>query len=125
MIDSRQPRGFTLLEVIAAVVIAASLALLSIHHLRGPSETGKQRSCAMNCQRLQESCDRYVETNALPPSRDLRELASDQYIGNELPVCPSDGRPYQLDDKGTVICPHHSQRVDGPEPTWASARDSR
>lgn len=99
--------GFSLLELIAALIIAATLAALSLHHLREPAQTGKQRSCDLTREVLQDHADRYLEANGRLPQSDLRELATTQYSGNDLPVCPVTGLSYRLDRNGVVTCPTH------------------
>ncbi len=106
MIRSRS-RGFTLLELIAAVIIASMLMVLSIRFMRPPAEAGSQRSCDLTRQLLQNDADRFLETVGRSPSRDLRELRSDDYSGVVLPTCPVTGEPYSIDNSGVVVCPTH------------------
>ena len=107
MIRPLKRRGFTLLELIAAVIIAATLAGIGLQYLRPPSETGKQRSCDLTRQLLQNDADRYTETVGRPPSQSLSELETNQYSGPVLPVCPVTGESYRLGNSGTVECPTH------------------
>ena len=100
-------RAFSLLELIAALIIAASLAALSLHHLRKPSLSGKQHSCDLTREVMQDYADRYLETNGRLPSADLRELATDSYAGTALPTCPATDQSYRLDRNGNVTCPTH------------------
>lgn len=103
----RYRRGFTLLELIAAVIISATLAAVSIHYLREPSITGKQRSCDTARELMQGYADRYFEENDRRPSGNLRELATDEYAGITVPVCPVTGDAYAIDRNGVVGCPTH------------------
>lgn len=99
--------GMTLLEVLAALVIAASVAAISIHYLRPANEISKQRSCDITRELLQNDAQRYQQTTGTMVSRQLRELQTPEYAGNVLPTCPVTGQAYQLDRAGTVGCPTH------------------
>lgn len=107
MIAKRRRRAFSLLELMAALIIAASLAALSLHHLRKPSLSGKQHSCDLTREVMQNYADRYAEANGRMPSADLRELATDPYAGTVLPTCPVTAESYRLDRNGNVACPTH------------------
>jgi type II secretory pathway pseudopilin PulG len=97
----------TLLEVMAALIIAATVAAISIGYLRPPSETGKQRSCDVTRQMLQNDAQRYLESSGRMPQTDLRELRDPRYSGSVLPVCPITGEAYRRDRAGIVGCPTH------------------
>jgi competence protein ComGC len=107
MIAKPQRDGFSLLELMAALIIAASLAALTLHHIRKPSLSGKQHSCDLTREVMQDYADRYVETIGRSPSADLRELATAPYAGPSLPTCPVTGQSYRLDRNGIVGCPTH------------------
>ena len=102
-----RPRpGFSLLEVIAALVLTAIVALIGIRHLSVPGETANQRSCDMTRQTLQGYVDRYRDATGRSPSRDLREIRTTTYAGTSLPTCPVTGQPYRH-QRGVVGCPTH------------------
>lgn len=99
--------GMSLIEVLAAIVIAATIAALSIQYLRPASETGKQRSCDLTREILQSDVQRFTASSGRAPSRDLRELSTTQYSGTVLPTCPITDQSYRLDRSGVVTCPTH------------------
>jgi competence protein ComGC len=107
MIDRKGKVGFTLLELVAALMIAAGLAALSMHYLQVPGQTSKQRSCDLTREVLQDYADRYQQSQGRGPSADLRELQTSQYAGVNLPTCPVTGQAYTLVRSGVVSCPTH------------------
>ena len=101
------PAGLTLIEIIAALVIAAAVAAISIQYLRPAGETSKQRTCDVTRGLLQNDAQRYMETTGNLPSADLRELRTAEYSGAVLPTCPVTGESYSRNRTGIVGCPTH------------------
>lgn len=99
--------GMSLIEVLAALVIAAIVAALSIQYLRPAGDTGKQRSCDMTREILQTDTRRFTDSTGRAPSSNLRELGTNQYSGTVLPTCPITAQSYRLDRSGIVTCPTH------------------
>ena len=109
---ARDYTGMSLIEVLAALVIAATVAALGVQYLRPAGETGKQRTCDMTREILQTDARRFTESTGRVPSSDLRELRTPQYSGTVLPTCPVTGQSYLLDRSGIVTCPtHESTRI--------------
>ena len=106
MVSTRR-KAMSLIEVLAALVIAATIAALGIQYLRPAGEAGKQRSCDMTREILQSHAQQYTESTGRTPSPDLRELGTTQFYGTVLPNCPVTGQSYRLNQSGTIICPTH------------------
>ena len=100
-------RGLTLIELVAALAIAAVVVALGLQYLRPTGDQGKQRSCDATREILQDYADRHREQVGVSVSRDLRELEVGEYAGPTLPTCPATGRAYRLDGNGVVGCPIH------------------
>jgi prepilin-type N-terminal cleavage/methylation domain-containing protein len=100
-------RGFSLLELIAAICIATVVAMMGIHHLRPAGDSGKQHSCDLTRQLLQNDVQRYLEMTGNLPRADMIELISPQFAGPQLPVCPATKQSYTMSRDGTVSCPTH------------------
>ena len=107
MTPVKRRAGLTLIEITAALLIAAAVATLGIQYLRVTDRTSKQRSCDMTRQLLQNDLQRYLDNTGRLPRADLRELRSDEYAGQSLPSCPVTGQSYRCDRSGTVGCPTH------------------
>jgi competence protein ComGC len=99
--------GISLIEILLALAIAATVAAIGIEYLRPADRHGKQRSCDLARQLLQNDAQRYLDRTGRLPSSDLRELRVPTYAGSVLPSCPASGDAYRLDRKGTVFCPEH------------------
>ncbi|MGI9470876.1 MAG: type II secretion system protein [Rubripirellula sp.] len=97
----------SLLEIVAALAIASSVAAIGIQYIQPAGDSARQRSCDLTRQLLQNDCQLYLETNGRLPQADLLELQSEQYSGDQLPTCPGTGESYRLDRRGVVHCPTH------------------
>ncbi len=109
MLSKSKRTGFSLLEIIAALVIAATVAVTGIQYLRPSGDKGKQRSCDLTREILQNDTQRYFESTGAMPAADLRDLLSPQYSGLVLPTCPVTGQNYRMDKSGVVGCPTHEK----------------
>ncbi len=104
---SGERAGVSLLEVVAALMIAATVAVMSITYLRKPGITANQRSCDLTRKVLQADTQRYLDTTGALPNAQLLELATPEYTGAVLPKCPITGESYRLGGGGIVECPTH------------------
>ena len=64
---ARNENGFSLLEVIAALVLTAVVAVIGIRHLSVPGDTAHQRTCDTTRQTLQGYADRYRDATGQFP----------------------------------------------------------
>lgn len=101
-----QRGGFTLLEVILAVVIAATVAAMGVHFMRPTGIHSRQQACDLTRQTVQLEAGRYRDANGVWPRSDLRELNDPTYFPNGVPSCPAQGGAYQLNGS-QVVCPVH------------------
>ncbi len=99
--------GMSLIELMAALIIAATVAAMGFQYLRPAGDTGKQRACDMTREILQTDAQRFTESTGRAPSSDMRELETIQYSGTALPTCPITDQSYRLDRSGIVTCPTH------------------
>jgi len=99
--------GMSLIEIIAALIIAATVTAVGIRHLTPVNESSRNRSCELTRQVLQNDVKRYRETTGQTVSSNLREIAVNDYSGNPLPTCPGSGSVFRLNRSGQVECPSH------------------
>ncbi|QDS93057.1 hypothetical protein FF011L_18120 [Roseimaritima multifibrata] len=98
--------GFSLLEIILAIVISSMVAMMGLHYMRPTGAHSHDQACELTRQTVQFELGRYQGETGLLPRSDLRELNTATYFANGLPKCPAQGGAYQL--KGAeVVCPLH------------------
>ncbi len=98
--------GFTLLEMVLAVVIISAVAAVSLQFIRPVGESSRQRSCDVSRQMLQNYADQYYNRTGTWPQRNLAELATNEFVGPRLPPCPCQGGNYEMSG-AIVVCPLH------------------
>ena len=103
----RSRNGFSLIEIIAAVVLVSVVGFLGIRHVRVAGTGGQDRACELTREMLQNEVDRYQRLNRELPSADLRELKTAEYWNAPLPTCPVSGNPMTIDRNGDVVCGTH------------------
>lgn len=99
--------AFTLIEIIAAVVLIGIVGFMGLRHVRTAGTGGQDRACELTRQMLQNEVDRYQRLNRALPSTDMRELVTSEYWDGSLPVCPMSGNPMTMDRTGKVLCATH------------------
>ncbi|WP_372722968.1 competence type IV pilus major pilin ComGC [Novipirellula sp.] len=102
-------KGFTLIEVMAVLIISATVAIIGIRHLQQPGDLAHDRSCQLARELLQHYVQAYIDDTGSAPSSSMREIATDVYAGRTLPTCPVTGRAFQLDRNGRVRCADHPE----------------
>ncbi len=103
MIRHHTRTGFTLIEVMTILIIAATVAALGIRHLATAGTTARQRSCDTSRELLQSYAQQYFEETGRYPTGDLKPLVSAKYAGDQLPTCPVSGADYVF-KSGIVVC---------------------
>ncbi|TWT87040.1 PulJ/GspJ family protein [Neorhodopirellula pilleata] len=83
-----RPSGMSLLEVVAAVVIASMLAVAGFSLMRDQSEVAHERICEGHRTALQSDAELYQRETGRWPGGTLAELATSDYTGTILPRCP-------------------------------------
>ncbi|GAA4468210.1 competence type IV pilus major pilin ComGC [Novipirellula rosea] len=102
-------KGFTLIEVMAVLIISATVAIIGIRHLQQPGDLVHDRSCQLSRELLQHHVETYIDDTGSAPSSNMREIATDVYAGRTLPTCPVTDRAFQLGRNGQVRCSDHPQ----------------
>ena len=101
--------GFTLVELLATLVILGLILAISIPSIGSVILTAEERACHSNQQLIEDGYERMILT-------DNSDLTFSAYMdGNQLNQCPADGIYTYVDEK--VTCSKHPRfDNDKPEP---------
>jgi general secretion pathway protein G len=95
--------GFSLLELLAVVVILGIIAAVVIPRISASSVTAKQNACFQNKAEINSAVERhYFEIGALPTNT----AALSAYFPDGVPVCPVSGGAYALDATSKRVTSH-------------------
>ncbi len=92
---SQRRSGFSLLELLAVVVILGIIALIVIPRISFSSVTAKKNACYQNKAEINSAVERYYWDNGALPTA-ITDLGT-TYFPEGIPVCPVDGTAYALD----------------------------
>ena len=106
MPSSSTRSAMTLVEIVLVSVLLTAIAVTILAFTRQPGERVKSSACDLNAGRLQVLVEQYRLDYGRLPSSNLNELLQPRYLGEPLPVCPVDGRVYNLNPQTGEIIPH-------------------
>ncbi len=92
----RRRKAFSLLELLAVVVILGIIALVIIPRINFSSVIAKENACFQNKAEINSAVERYFFNVGSVPAA-LADLNDPTYFPDGLPVCPSSGAAYVLD----------------------------
>ena len=78
----------SLIELLAALMIAAAVSALGVHYLRPTGESSKQRSCDLTRALLQNDAQRFLEANGRLPRAICRNFARQSMPEPRFPPAP-------------------------------------
>ncbi len=95
---SRNRRAFTLIEILAVVVILGILAVVVVPRVLTSSATAKTNACYQNKASINTAVEKYYfDTGGWPSDAMTLDIAADvNYFPDGIPVCPVDGSAYAL-----------------------------
>ena len=95
---SRNRRAFTLIEILAVVVILGILAVVVIPRVLTSSATAKANACYQNKASINTAVEKwYFDKGTWPSDAMTVDLAADvDYFPDGIPVCPVDSTAYAL-----------------------------
>ncbi len=102
----KKPRrnAFSLLELLAVVVILGIIALVVIPRINFSAATARENSCFQNKAELNAAVERYYFDNGTLPA--LTDLNDPAYFPDGLPVCPETSAAYTLDGTTARVTGH-------------------
>lgn len=113
-LNETQPRGFSLLELLAVVTIIGVIASLVVSRVTSNADLAKTRSCFHNRAELNRTVERwYIDTGAWP-ANDLSDIGADvNYFPSGIQACPVTGNAYSLNATTHRVNGHTSSAVPG------------
>jgi general secretion pathway protein G len=104
-----EPRAFSLMELIAVVVILGILAALVLPRVSSSSDAAKEKTCLHNRTEINITVERYYMHTGEWPANDLSDIATElEYFPAGLPTCPVSGDAYRLDPTNRRILGHEN-----------------
>lgn len=104
----RRKGAFTLVEILAVVVILGILAAVIVPRVIASSATAKTNACLQNKAVINTAVEKWYFEKGTWPLDALTDIAADaDYFPEGIPVCPVDSTAYALD----AVSGNH--RVDG------------
>lgn len=97
-LQRRKRSAFTLVEILAVVVILGILAVVIVPRVLASSATAKVSSCYQNKASINTSVERWYFENGTWPLAALTDIGTDvNYFPDGIAACPVDGTAYALD----------------------------
>ena len=87
--------AFSLLELLAVVVILGIIAMVVIPRINFSAATARENSCFQNKAEINAAVERYYFDNGALPT--VAQIDVPAYFPDGLPVCPETGAAYALD----------------------------
>lgn len=97
-------RGFSLLELLAVVLILGAIAAILVPRASAARDEAEEKACSHNRMLINSAVERFAVTTGADPSS-LDNLNTPDYFPEGIPVCPVSGNPYTLNPA--------TQRVNG------------
>jgi len=91
MTHKSKRKAFSLLELLAVVVILGIIAAIVVPRVTSSSDLAKQKVNAHNKGTINAAVERYQVNTGSWPSTDLNEMDVDTYFPDGIPVSPYDG----------------------------------
>jgi prepilin-type N-terminal cleavage/methylation domain-containing protein len=90
---ARTPRGFTLVEIMIVIMIAAMLLAIAVPNFIQARETSRARACQLTLWEIQSAKERWAMDNRRGATDTplMTDLVVPGVYMRSMPVCPSDG----------------------------------
>ena len=103
--SNRKEKGFSLVELLIAVLILAALAAIAIPRISASATNAKQNACDTNVDIINSAIEMYkIDMGSYPTN--LSDVTGDtDYFPDGEPNCPLDGT-YSMGANKRVTCGH-------------------
>jgi len=110
MLRLKNPKGFTLIEILIGVAIVGQLAILAVPNFLKAGRNMRTNLCIKNKKVLDDAISQWAFEAKKKTGDAVDTTAVLEYIkGSALPVCPIDDTAYTIntvDDSPQVTCPN-------------------
>lgn len=107
--------AFSLMELLAVVIILGVIAALLLPRVTSSSDTAKDKSCFHNRAEINITVEQFYLHTGAWPANDLSDIGADpNYFPDGLPVCPVTGQPYRLDPTTHRLVGHDTNASHSP-----------
>jgi general secretion pathway protein G len=97
-------RGFTLLELVAALAIVGLLATVGCPRATTGQAESKIAGCQAHQGNIEVQCELWRHNTGAWPAANLSDIGGNvNYFPEGLPVCPAGGSAYTVDSAGRVV----------------------
>ena len=105
--NQRSRSGFTLIEILAVVVILGILAGVVVPRVLASSATAKTNACYQNKAVINTAVEKFYFDSGTWPLAALTDIGTDvNYFPDGIPACPVDSTLYALDTVSNRITGH-------------------
>jgi len=107
--------AFSLMELIAVVVILGILAAVVLPRVSSGTDAAKEKTCYHNRAEINITVEQYYLHTGSWPANDLSDIAADpNYFPDGLPTCPTSGAAYRLDPATHRVVGHAGSADHNP-----------
>jgi prepilin-type N-terminal cleavage/methylation domain-containing protein len=103
----RRHAAFSLLELLAVVIILGVIAAIVIGRISTTGLTAKENACMRNKAEINRVIERYYFDNGVWAS-DIADIAASPEFPEGLPACPVNGSAYAIDPGTNRVAGHTS-----------------
>jgi prepilin-type N-terminal cleavage/methylation domain-containing protein len=109
------PDAFSLMELLAVVVILGIIAALIVPRVMRGTDTAKDKACFHNRAEINITVEQFYLHTGTWPANDLSDIGADpNYFPDGLPTCPVSGQPYRLDPTTHRLVGHETSSNHSP-----------
>ncbi len=107
--------AFSLMELLAVVVILGLIATLVLPRVISGTDVAKDKTCYHNRGEINITVEQYYLHTGNWPATDLSDIGADpNYFPDGLPTCPVSGAPYRIDGTNHRVVGHESSANHSP-----------